>query len=96
MIGEVVDSKCFMGVMVPGDGKTHADCAALCLRGGIPPALHVRDRGAQPVLILLAGSQSEAMGPRLSEFAGEAVEVTGSLERTSEWPVVRVESIRRK
>ena len=94
--GEVVDSKCFMGVMVPGDGKTHADCAALCLRGGIPPALYVRDRGDQSALVLLAGSQSEAIGPRLSEFAGDAVEVTGILERTSEWPVVRVESMRRK
>jgi hypothetical protein len=46
--------------------------------------------------VLLAGSQSEAIGPRLSEFAGDAVEVTGILERTGEWPVVRVESMRRK
>ena len=94
--GEVVDSKCFMGVMVPGDGKTHSDCAALCLRGGIPPALYVRDRAGQSALVLLAGSQSEAIGPRLSEFAGDAVEVTGILERTSGWPVVRVASMRRK
>ena len=94
--GEVVDSKCFMGVMVPGDGKTHKDCAALCLRGGVPPALFVRDRRDESALILLAGSQSEAIGPRLSDFAGEAVEVTGSLDRSSEWPVVRVQSIRRR
>ena len=94
--GEVVDSKCFMGVMVPGDGKTHADCAALCLRGGIPPALYVRDRADQSALVLLAGSQSEAIGPRLSEFAGDAVEVAGILERTGEWAVVRVQSMRRK
>ena len=96
LTGEVVDSKCFMGVMVPGDGKTHADCAALCLRGGIPPALYVRDRSDRSALVLLAGSRNEAIGPRLSEFAGEAVEVTGILERTGEWPVVRVESMRRK
>ena len=36
--GEIVDSKCFLGVMVPGAGKTHKECASLCLRGGIPPA----------------------------------------------------------
>ena len=41
--GEIVDSKCFLGVMVPGSGKTHKDCASLCLRGGIPPALYVQD-----------------------------------------------------
>lgn len=94
--GEVVDSKCFMGVMVPGDGKTHADCAALCLRGGIPPALSIRDKSARSALVLLAGAQNEAIGPRLSEFAGEAVEVSGVLERTADWPVMRMESMRRK
>ena len=96
MSGEVDDSKCFMGVMVPGDGKTHADCAALCLRGGIPPALYVRDREDESAVVLLAGSQGEAIGPRVSEFAGESVEVTGVLEQKSEWPVLRVESMRRK
>ena len=45
--GEVVDSKCFLGVMVPGSGKTHKDCASLCLRGGIPPALYVRDQSGR-------------------------------------------------
>jgi hypothetical protein len=96
LTGEVVDSKCFMGVMVPGDGKTHKDCAALCLRGGIPPALSVRDRADHSVVILLAGSHGDALGPRLSDFAGEAVEVTGPMERVGGWPVVRVESMSRK
>jgi hypothetical protein len=36
--GQIVDPKCFLGAMKPGDGKTHKACAALCLRGGIPPA----------------------------------------------------------
>ena len=36
---EIVDSKCFLGVMTPGAGRTHSACASLCLRGGIPPAL---------------------------------------------------------
>lgn len=40
--GEVVDSKCWLGVMKPGDGKAHRDCATLCIRGGIPPAFVCR------------------------------------------------------
>jgi hypothetical protein len=36
--GEIVDTKCFLGVMNPGQGKVHRDCAARCLSGGIPPA----------------------------------------------------------
>ena len=38
LTGEIVDSKCYLGVMNPGRGKVHRDCAARCLSGGIPPA----------------------------------------------------------
>lgn len=44
--GELVDSKCYLGTMKPGDGKTHKSCAILCLRGGIPP-LFVSKAAAQ-------------------------------------------------
>ncbi len=37
--GEIVDSKCFLGVMKPGDGKVHKACAELCILGGMPPLL---------------------------------------------------------
>lgn len=42
-VGEVVDPKCWLGVMNPGRGKPHLSCAELCIRGGIPPVLVVRD-----------------------------------------------------
>ncbi|MFM1822587.1 MAG: hypothetical protein RI967_853 [Planctomycetota bacterium] len=42
LAGEIVDSKCWLGVMKPGDGKAHRDCATLCIRGGIPPAFVCR------------------------------------------------------
>ena len=37
LIGEIVDSKRYLGVMNPGNGKVHRDCAVRCLSGGIPP-----------------------------------------------------------
>ena len=40
----------------PGSGKTHKECASLCLRGGIPPALYVRDRAGRSSLLLLDGA----------------------------------------
>src|SRR5262249_5121008 len=36
LTGEIVDSKCYLGVMNPGSGKIHRDCASRCLSGGIP------------------------------------------------------------
>ena len=41
--GEIVDSKCYLGVMNPGQGKVHRDCAARCLSGGIPPIFVTTD-----------------------------------------------------
>ena len=50
--GEIVDSKCFLGVMNPGQGKVHRDCAVRCISGGIPPAF-VTDDLAETARILL-------------------------------------------
>ncbi len=44
LAGQIMDSKCFFGVMRPGRGKTHKACASLCIRGGIPPSFWARDR----------------------------------------------------
>ena len=41
--GEIVDSKCYLGVMNPGNLETHRGCAIRCISGGIPPMLVVRD-----------------------------------------------------
>jgi hypothetical protein len=87
--GEIVDSKCFLGVMVPGAGKTHKDCASLCLRGGIPPALFVQDLAGASALMLLTGASGETVGARALQFTGEAVEMTGRLERREGWLVLR-------
>ena len=89
--GEVVDSKCFLGVMVPGSGKTHKDCASLCLRGGIPPALYVQDRAGQSALLLLTGASGEPIGARALEVAGEAIDLTGTIEQQGGWLVLRTD-----
>jgi hypothetical protein len=80
--GEIVDSKCFLGVMVPGEGKTHKDCASLCLRGGIPPAFVVRDREGRTALLLLVSESGGSLAGHAaaSRLAGEPIEVTGVIE----------------
>jgi hypothetical protein len=83
--GQIVDSKCFLGVMVPGAGKTHKDCASLCLRGGIPPALFVQDRAGRSALVLLEDQSGRAIGGRAIALAGEPVEITGTTWRQQGW-----------
>ena len=90
--GEIVDSKCFLGVMVPGSGKTHKECASLCLRGGIPPAVYVQDRsGHSSSLLLLTGPSGEAIGARAVHLAGEAISLTGSVQKQGGWLVLRTD-----
>ncbi len=89
--GEIVDSKCFLGVMVPGSGKTHKECAALCLRGGIPPALHVQDRSGRSAVMLLTAPSGEAVAAQSADRAGETIDLTGTIRVEGGWLVLRTD-----
>ena len=78
--GEIVDSKCYLGVMNPGLGKTHRACAARCLSGGMTPLFAARNfEGAAIVLILV----NDQMGPlrTLGRIAGRPLGLTGRVFR---------------
>ncbi|MBM3776129.1 MAG: hypothetical protein FJW37_13360 [Acidobacteria bacterium] len=79
--GEIVDSKCYLGVMNPGNGKVHRECAVRCLSGGLPPALVVHDSSGAGATLLLAGPGGRPLGRELLDFVAEPVEVTGRLAR---------------
>jgi hypothetical protein len=56
LTGEIVDGKCYLGVMNPGERIVHRDCAARCLAGGVPAMFAYRDAsGAHLALLLGAG-----------------------------------------
>jgi hypothetical protein len=83
--GEIVDSKCFLGVMNPGGGKVHRDCAARCLSGGIPPLFVVKDAHGQERYLLLTGPAGRAAGSsELAPFAAEPVSISGRLVRSGD------------
>jgi hypothetical protein len=78
LTGEIVDSKCYFGVMNPGAGKVHRDCAARCISGGIPPAFLVRDSSGNIVTLLLANWKRELLG-----HIAEPVTIRGRLSRSA-------------
>jgi hypothetical protein len=100
--GEIVDPKCFSGAMKPGDGKTHKACAALCLRGGIPPVLV--QRGADGVLVyhVLVSHSGGPLGPaelaKVIAVVGEPVELSGTVETRGGMRLLKadLESLRRR
>lgn len=68
VIGEIVDSKCYFGVMNPGSGKVHLDCAVRCLSGGIPPSFVVPDFRGREATFLLTDPAGRSL--TLSDFRG--------------------------
>lgn len=78
--GEIVDSKCYLGAMKPGHGKTHKECATLCISGGIPPVFVVRDAGGGREYYLLTNEDGGALSSEAWPMIADPVEVTGELE----------------
>jgi hypothetical protein len=64
---------------------------ALCLRGGIPPALFVQDRSGASTLLLVTGPAGEPLTAQVVKVAGEAIELTGTITRVGGWLIVRTD-----
>jgi len=90
--GEIVDSKCHLGVMRPGSGKVHRACAARCIASGSPAMLWVHDAARDLDLhLLLVGADGRALGRELLPWVAEAVEVTGRVVRHDDLLVLQAE-----
>ncbi|HET8891701.1 MAG TPA: hypothetical protein VFQ41_22580 [Candidatus Angelobacter sp.] len=76
LTGEIVDSKCYLGVMNPGNGKVHRDCAARCVSGGVPAALVTSTKG-QPGAVFLLQSAIGKLPQNIVEHAGEQLSLSG-------------------
>jgi hypothetical protein len=89
LVGEIVDSKCFFGVMKPGSGKTHRACATRCISGGIPPVLAIRDARGGVSCVHLTGPDGRGIGLELLDFVAEPVKITGKLMRQGDLEILR-------
>jgi hypothetical protein len=79
--GEIVDSKCFLGVMNPGRLEVHRACALRCIAGGIPPMLFVREDRGKEAHLLLVDAAGLPMNDRVLGLVGRPVTIEGRLER---------------
>jgi hypothetical protein len=91
LTGEIVDSKCYLGVMNPGSGKVHRSCAARCISGGIPPAFLVRDASGATRILLLSGPQGQPLQRRILDFAAEPIKITGQLSRADDFLTLEID-----
>ena len=81
LVGEIADSKCFLGVMKPGLGKTHRACAVRCISGGIPPILITESEDGEVRMYVLRGRDGTPMNETVLPYVAEPVQLTGLVSR---------------
>ena len=91
LVGEIVDSKCFLGVMNPGQLTPHRACAIRCISGGVPPVLLVRQRNGPAIYLLLVSADGKPVNQQVLDLVAEPVEITGEVERQGELLILRAD-----
>jgi hypothetical protein len=94
LVGEIVDSKCFLGVMNPGQLTPHRACAIRCISGGVPPVLLVRPKDGPAIYLLLVSPEGKPVNKQVLGLVAEPVEVTGEVERQGELLILRADPAR--
>lgn len=88
--GEIVDPKCFFGVMKPGEGKPHKDCAIRCISGGMPPVLRARNEKGEENYYLLVNENGAGMNESLKDFIAEPVTIRANVVKFDDWIVLYI------
>jgi hypothetical protein len=91
--GEIVDSKCFLGVMNPGEHVVHRDCAIRCLSGGVPPMLAYATADGRRDLAVLVDADGRLLHDELHHAAGHQVSARGRLFTINGQPVFQLTSL---
>ena len=89
--GEIIDPKCFFGVMNPGYGKVHLSCAIRCISGGIPSILAVKEDDDYMDYYFILGKDGKPLSEEVLPYVGYQVIISGTVEKTGDLKSVRVD-----
>lgn len=90
LTGEIVDPKCFFGVMNPAYGKIHKSCAIRCISGGMPPVLAIKENGRYTDYYFLLDENGDEVNNNVLPHVGELVNVNGMVEYVDDWKVMKL------
>ncbi|MGI9544748.1 MAG: hypothetical protein ACR2MX_15910 [Cyclobacteriaceae bacterium] len=90
LTGEILDAKCFFGVMKPSHGKPHRSCAARCISGGIPPLIAAIDPSGQQHYYLITGPDYNPVNEFLLTSVAQAVTLEGTILQYQDWEVLQL------
>ncbi len=89
--GEIVDSKCWLGVMRPGDGHIHKACASVCILGGIPPMFVTRAEGVPSVMLLTLADGNAIPPEQILDYVADSVSLSGTIEKRGDLTVFKAD-----
>jgi hypothetical protein len=82
--GEILDPKCYFGVMKPGEGKPHKSCAIRCISGGITPVLVTRTTSGETRYFWLVGEKGQPVNQEILQHVAEPVAIKGQLKKSGD------------
>lgn len=89
--GEIIDPKCYFGVMKPGKGKIHRSCAVRCISGGIPPVLATTDNNKMTDYFLITDLNGRPINQAVIPYIGKPSEVSGIVEKMEDWYLIKID-----
>ena len=88
--GEIVDPKCFFGVMKPGFGKVHLSCAVRCISGGVPPILVSANEKGEREYYFITDENGDPVNDLILPFVGIPVRLSGLVKNVGSWKVLEM------
>lgn len=89
--GEIIDPKCYFGVMKPGKGKIHRSCAVLCVSGGIPPVLATNDANNISKYYLLTDTKGRPINQKILPYIGKPSIIQGKIVQIEDWYQLQID-----
>ncbi|MCR9285916.1 MAG: hypothetical protein NXI23_00855 [Bacteroidetes bacterium] len=89
--GEIIDTKCYFGVMKPGHGKPHRSCAIRCISGGIPPAFWIKNEAGENEYLMMLDEKGQQLGEEILDYVGESISICGKVEKRDDWLYIYVD-----
>lgn len=89
--GEIIDPKCYFGVMKPGKGKIHRSCAVRCISGGIPPVLATTDNNNITEYFLITDQKGNAIHEDILPYIGKPSIIKGVVEKMEDWYLLKID-----